>query len=71
MHEIGRFYGYKTHHKLLVLRIDDERIAKIVLQGKVEGTTKIVLQGIRRGKPRTAWMSVVEERTRISLHRAI
>ena len=43
--------------------MDDERIAKLVLQGKVEGTG-------RRGKPRTTWMSaVVEERTWISLHR--
>ena len=44
-----------------VLRMDDERIEEIVLQVKVEGTRKI-------GKPRTALMSTVEERKRISLH---
>ena len=43
--------------------MNNERIAKILLQGKVDGTR-------RRGKPRTAWMSAVEERTGIDLHRA-
>ena len=43
--------------------MDDESIAKIELQGKMEGTRK-------RVKPRTAWMSAVEERTWIGLHRA-
>ena len=56
---------YDRQHKWLghVLCMDNERIAKILLQGKVDGTR-------RRGKPRTAWMSAVEERTGISLPQA-
>jgi hypothetical protein len=46
-----------------VLRMDNSRIARIVVQGKVEGTRK-------RGKPRTSWLSTLEERSKISLHRA-
>ena len=38
-------------------------IANIVFQTKVEGTR-------RRGNPRTIWMSTMEERTEINLHRA-
>ena len=57
---------YVRQHKWLghVLRMDDERIAKIVLQGKVDGIK-------RKGRPRTAWMSAEEERTGISLPRAV
>ena len=44
--------------------MDNERIAKIVLQEKMDGIK-------RKGRPRTAWMSAVEERTGISLPRAV
>ena len=44
--------------------MDDQRIAKIVLQGKVDGIK-------RKGRPRTAWMSAAEERKGISVHRAV
>ena len=56
---------YARQHKWLehVLRMDHERIAKTILQGKVEGTRK-------RGKPRTTWISAIEERNGFSLHRA-
>ena len=55
---------FTRQHKWLgyVLRMDDERIAKIVLQGKMESTR-------RRGKLRTASMSAMEHRTGIKLHR--
>ena len=43
--------------------MNDERIAKIVLKGKVDGIK-------RKGRPRAAWMSAVEKRTGISLPRA-
>ena len=46
-----------------VLRMDQEHIAKTVLHGKVEGTR-------RRGKPKTTWISAIEERNGKSLHRA-
>ena len=51
-------------HKWLknVLRGVYERKAKTVLQGKMEGIRK-------RVKPRTTWMTSIEERTGISLHR--
>jgi hypothetical protein len=56
---------YGRQHKWLghVLRMDDARIAKTVLQGKVQGTR-------RRGKPRTTWASASEERSGMSLHQA-
>ena len=41
----------------------DERIAKKVLKGKVDGIR-------RNGRPRTAWMSAVEKITWIFLTRA-
>ena len=46
-----------------VLRMHDERIAKTVVQGKVEGTR-------RRGKPRATWLKTFEERSKLSLHQA-
>jgi len=46
-----------------VLRMNDERIAKTVVQGKVEGTR-------RRGKPRATWLKTFEERSKLSLHQA-
>ena len=56
---------YVRQHKWLghVLRMNDERIAKIVIKGKIDGIK-------RKGRPRTAWMSAVEKRTGISLPRA-
>ena len=41
--------------------MDHERIATTVLQGKVDGTRK-------REKPRTTWISAIEERNGFSLH---
>ena len=57
---------YVRQHKWLghVLRMDDERIAKINLQGKVDGIK-------RKERPMTAWTSAVEERKGISLSRAV
>ncbi len=46
-----------------VLRMHDERIARTVLQGKVEGTR-------RRGKPRATWMGTVKDCSGMSLHQA-
>ena len=43
--------------------MNDERIATIVLKGKVDGIK-------RKGRPRTAWVNAVEKRTGISLPRA-
>ena len=56
---------YARQHKWLgyVLRMDDERIAKTVLQEKVEGTR-------RMRKSITTRMSANEERTEIKLNRA-
>ena len=42
---------------------DDECIAKIVMQRKLEGTR-------RREELRKVWISALEERTGINLHRA-
>ena len=56
---------YQRQHRWLghVLRLDRKRIALTVLQGKVEGVR-------RRGKPRATWISEVERREDLSLHRA-
>ena len=43
--------------------MEDERILNTVLQGKVEGAR-------RKGKPRTTWMSAIEERHGFKLPRA-
>ena len=46
-----------------VIRMDDKRIAKIVLQSKMEGTRRI-------RNYITMWMSAIEKRTGIKLHRS-
>ena len=56
---------YERQHKWLghVLRMNNNRIARNTLQGKVEGSR-------RRGKPRTTWTRACEERSGLSLHQA-
>lgn len=56
---------YERQHRWLghVLRMNDERIARTALHGKVDGKR-------RQGKPKLTWIKTIEERSKLSLHQA-